>query len=349
MAETFKGTGRIETVVLSGNVETDTKAMMAACGASGADVFIDFSPPVAKGSTHMAAAIGALRRGGRCCFMGGVMGSVEVDYSLIMWKNLRIQGRFMYEREHVVRLIKMLETGTLKLGEAAGVKTLGPYGLDAIEEALEVAEENGKWGQHVVLMPDAASKLNVTIRAHLLIQLVFTVLRVPSLILTVFAIASFSNFFALPDAPNMPQPTKNAIGIATFTLSAISLFLATLCDLAGLYFFSYRKPLRAACTCYLSIRIRLEQVTFWLLICSTFAVIFTRSYQRHSLAAGVPSYEAPQKCFMFLAAMNFVRILFIISNNILGRVVEIYTSLMNARRAAATGESGEELPNSSSK
>ncbi|KFY41454.1 hypothetical protein V494_02991, partial [Pseudogymnoascus sp. VKM F-4513 (FW-928)] len=153
LAETFKGTGRIETVVLSGNVETDTKAMMAACGASGADVFIDFSPPVAKGSTHVAAAIGALRRGGRCCFMGGVMGSVEVDYSLIMWKNLRIQGRFMYEREHVVRLIKMLETGTLKLGEAAGVKTLGPYGLDAIEEALEVAEENGKWGQHVVLMP----------------------------------------------------------------------------------------------------------------------------------------------------------------------------------------------------
>ncbi|KFY41455.1 hypothetical protein V494_02992 [Pseudogymnoascus sp. VKM F-4513 (FW-928)] len=191
---------------------------------------------------------------------------------------------------------------------------------------------------------DAASKLNAGIRTHLIMQLVFTVLRVPSLILTVFAIASFSNFFALPDAPNMPQPTKNAIGVATFTLSAISLLLATLCDLAGLYFFPYRKPLRAACTCYLPIRIRLEQVTFWLLINSTFAVIFNRSYQRHSLAAGVPSYEAPQKCFMFLAAMNFVRILFMIANKTLGRVVEVYTNLMEAMRAAATRKSGEELP-----
>ncbi|KFY05856.1 hypothetical protein V491_08988 [Pseudogymnoascus sp. VKM F-3775] len=144
MAETFQRTGRIEIVILSGDVEIDMKAMIGVYGVSGADVFIDFSPGVAKGSTHMTAAIGALRRGGRCCFMGGIIGPVEVDYGLIIWKNLRIQGRFIYEREHVVRLVKMLETSTLKLGKAAGVE---------IEEALEVAEKHGKWGKQVVLMP----------------------------------------------------------------------------------------------------------------------------------------------------------------------------------------------------
>ena len=60
----------------------------------------------------------------------------------------------MYDREMVVRLIKMIEKGNLRLGEKwAGVKTVGKFGLEQIEEALEMAKNEASWGRQVILMP----------------------------------------------------------------------------------------------------------------------------------------------------------------------------------------------------
>lgn len=54
----------------------------------------------------------------------------------------------------VVQMIKMIEKGNLKLGEeGTGIKTVGKFGLDAIEEALELAKKESGWGKQVVLMP----------------------------------------------------------------------------------------------------------------------------------------------------------------------------------------------------
>jgi predicted RND superfamily exporter protein len=44
--------------------------------------------------------------------MGGIVGGVGIDYSMLMFKNLTLQGKFMYEREAVVQMIKMVEKGT---------------------------------------------------------------------------------------------------------------------------------------------------------------------------------------------------------------------------------------------
>ena len=41
------------------------------------------------------------------------MGSVTIPYLDLMLKNLRLQGRDMYERKHTVRLINMVEAGLL--------------------------------------------------------------------------------------------------------------------------------------------------------------------------------------------------------------------------------------------
>ena len=156
LKKTFGHTGRLETIILTGDVKTDTAAMIAASRnkGKGADAYLDFSPPAAAKSTHIAAAMAALRPFGRACFMGGISGKVDIDYLSLMLKSLRIQGRFMYSREMVVRFIKMVEKGNLRLGEeATGMRTVGRFGLENIYEGIELAGREKGWGKQVLLMP----------------------------------------------------------------------------------------------------------------------------------------------------------------------------------------------------
>jgi threonine dehydrogenase-like Zn-dependent dehydrogenase len=150
----FKSTGRLQTVQITGDMENDTAAMRRATpGGRGADAYIDFSPPSAGGSTHIKSALAVLRTRGRCALMGGIGGDIEIPYIQVMFKNLQIQGRFMYDRSQVTRAIDLLESGNLKLGKAAGVHIFGPYGLEDIEEALDAAVDNPAWGNEVVVIP----------------------------------------------------------------------------------------------------------------------------------------------------------------------------------------------------
>ncbi len=56
----------ITPVVLTGDVSIDTAALRAATpGGRGADAYIDYSPPVAVGTTHVEAGLMALKRHGR--------------------------------------------------------------------------------------------------------------------------------------------------------------------------------------------------------------------------------------------------------------------------------------------
>ena len=60
----------------------------------------------------------------------------------------------MYDRHMVVQMIKMIEKGNLKLVEQGiGVKTIGKFGLEEIEEALKLAKQQSCWRKQVVLMP----------------------------------------------------------------------------------------------------------------------------------------------------------------------------------------------------
>ncbi|KAF4637310.1 hypothetical protein G7Y89_g774 [Cudoniella acicularis] len=156
MNKVFGDTGRLTTLILTGDVEKDTKAMIKAAGngGKGADAYINFSPAAAAGSTHISAALAALKFGGRAVFMGGIPGKVQIDYILVMLKSLRIQGKFMYERDTVAKMVKMIEKGNLKLGEMhTGAKTVAKFGLEDIQEAMQVAKKESGWGKQVVLLP----------------------------------------------------------------------------------------------------------------------------------------------------------------------------------------------------
>ncbi|KAK4032847.1 isopropanol dehydrogenase [Parachaetomium inaequale] len=153
LALPYADTGRIETVVLGGDLEQDKKTLLETAGGEGFDCYVDFSPPQAADSNHIQACLGSLRPFGRAVLNGGSLGAVSIPYLELMLKSLRIYGRFMYEREHTVRLIQMVEAGLLPLGDRINSKTVGRFKLDQIYEAMELASKESGWGKQVVLLP----------------------------------------------------------------------------------------------------------------------------------------------------------------------------------------------------
>ncbi|KAI1772198.1 alcohol dehydrogenase GroES domain-containing protein [Hypoxylon cercidicola] len=142
--------GRVETITLSGSVETDV-ANIAKYGP--VDVFQDFSPPMATNKSHIRAGILSVRPGGRVNFMGQV-GDLEIPYIALVIGGLRVQGTMMYTRDQALDFIKLVETGTIKLGPGAGLTTHGVFKLEEWETALELAAKESGAGRAVHFAPN---------------------------------------------------------------------------------------------------------------------------------------------------------------------------------------------------
>ncbi|KAJ9608500.1 hypothetical protein H2200_007488 [Cladophialophora chaetospira] len=154
MNDVFGASGRFVTVVLTGKVDEDTVAIKAAAGGKGADCYIDFIPPQAVGTTHILSCLGALRHKGRASFMGAIFSNIEIPYFLIMLKNIRIEGRCMFDRGHGEQAVKLLEAGHLVVGDRpmGGTKMHG-FKLKEIHQAIDAAVEYSGWGDMVVVEP----------------------------------------------------------------------------------------------------------------------------------------------------------------------------------------------------
>ncbi|KAF1986465.1 GroES-like protein [Aulographum hederae CBS 113979] len=153
------GNTMLATVVLSGDVAEDTEKLKEANGGSPFDVFQDWCPmTVAAGDptpSLIASCIAALRHEGTASLMGGIRGDISISYSMVMHRNLKIRGKFMYEREDVLKLLKLIEHGNLKLGGGvgSGMDIAGVFSLDEMDEALLLAAEKKGWGGSVVVCP----------------------------------------------------------------------------------------------------------------------------------------------------------------------------------------------------
>lgn len=141
---------RVEAVQITGDVEMDAGRLLQA-GGGPADVYFDISPPQAAGSTHLASAFRALRRGARVGLVGGIVADVALPHAISMHKDITIKGKWMYPGEAIPELVRMVELGLLKLGSAAGIEA-ERYGLDDWEAAFKAAEAS-KSGRYVVLNP----------------------------------------------------------------------------------------------------------------------------------------------------------------------------------------------------
>jgi threonine dehydrogenase-like Zn-dependent dehydrogenase len=142
--------GRVETVKISGSTEADVAAL-AEFGK--VDVFMDLTPPVVTNTNHVTAGILSVRPGGRVSLMGGIK-ELPIPYSLIVGLHITLVGCFMYTSDQARDLIKMIESGILKLGEKAGLKTTGVFKLEDGVEALRLASKEGGAGHAVFFAPN---------------------------------------------------------------------------------------------------------------------------------------------------------------------------------------------------
>ena len=141
---------RVEAVPITGDVVADTKELKKF---GSIDAMFDISPPEAAKSTHLKSGILALRNSGRVSLMGGMHEDIPIPHHAIMRNNLQLRGKWMYERDDIEALIKMIETGILKLGGKGGGNVVGKFKLEEWQKAFDAAAENPGIGQVVVIAP----------------------------------------------------------------------------------------------------------------------------------------------------------------------------------------------------
>lgn len=162
------GRGRVATVRMSGSVGGDVEGIREAAARLGGgkgiktgqmDVFFEISPPGVvdgPGTTvpYITAALKVLRPGGRAVLMGGLKHDVSLPVWDLVHDQKSIQGAWMYTPEQLGELIRLVETGILKLGESKGFKCAGVFALNNWEQAFETAARDAKAGSFVVLEPN---------------------------------------------------------------------------------------------------------------------------------------------------------------------------------------------------
>ncbi|KAE8454569.1 hypothetical protein EG329_000192 [Mollisiaceae sp. DMI_Dod_QoI] len=125
---------RIEICQITGDEKVDLKSLQAF---GRIDAFFDISPPAASDSTHFRSCMLALRKGGRVSLMGGLRGELTIPVKVVVSMDLRIRGKWMYERQDVKDLIKMVEIGVLGLGG----QRVERFALEDWEKGFDAAAE----------------------------------------------------------------------------------------------------------------------------------------------------------------------------------------------------------------
>ena len=85
--------------------------------------------------------------------MGGVRDDVPIPHSVVTHSNLTLKGKWMFEREDFQSMIKMVENGVMKLGENAGLRVVGKFGLEDWDKTSTAAEKNAGVGETALLTP----------------------------------------------------------------------------------------------------------------------------------------------------------------------------------------------------
>jgi D-arabinose 1-dehydrogenase-like Zn-dependent alcohol dehydrogenase len=135
-------------VIAAGRNEDQLKKMVEVLGpSSGGRLYyvkmqddIEADAETIRKASPTRSALMALKTFGRVSFMGGIQKEVNIPHSLLMFNSLCLSGRLVYDRKVIPRLMSMLEGGLVKVDPAAEQNVIGPYGLEKMEEAIDVAE-----------------------------------------------------------------------------------------------------------------------------------------------------------------------------------------------------------------
>ena len=140
---------RIKTLQITGDWETELKALKAF---GPIDAFFDISPREAKDSSHYKSCISALRRNGRVSLMGG-LGDLTIPGLAVVFGNLQLKGRWMWDREYIAGYVRLVHAGMFKLGPRGGNEVTGKFALEQWKEACDLAAEKARLGQVTLVVP----------------------------------------------------------------------------------------------------------------------------------------------------------------------------------------------------
>ncbi|THV45181.1 hypothetical protein BGAL_0520g00060 [Botrytis galanthina] len=139
---------RVEIVQTTGSYEEDLASIKAL---GPVDAYLDLSPHEANGSSYIRACLMSLRDYGRASLMGVATNDIDIPYMMAVMKNLTIRGNCMYEREDVKGLIKLVESGLLKLGKAGGMEVVGEYSMEQWDEGIKAAVQSPEHGKMAIM------------------------------------------------------------------------------------------------------------------------------------------------------------------------------------------------------
>lgn len=129
--------GRVRTVRLTGDEDTDREAMRRTA-AGPIDVVLDLLPP-SVGAGPVRAAAMTVREFGRVVLMGGVQDDFSLPYRWLMRNGITVRGQWMYPRWASLRLIELFRSGLLDLN----LFEVEEFGLDDVAEAVRHAAAGG--------------------------------------------------------------------------------------------------------------------------------------------------------------------------------------------------------------
>ena len=128
-------TGRVSTVLLTGDAAADAEALRAAA-AGGAELAFDMVGQANDPSSTLAA-LSSLRRNGRLVLMGSMTAPVPINYMQMMANNLEIIGHFMYEADAHLKLLNLLRVGRLDMSPVKATV----YPMTELPAAMQAARK----------------------------------------------------------------------------------------------------------------------------------------------------------------------------------------------------------------
>ncbi|KAK0736282.1 hypothetical protein B0T21DRAFT_440543 [Apiosordaria backusii] len=142
--------GKMQIVPMTGDEDGDAQKLMSW---GPVDAYIDVSPAAATGGTHVSSCFKALRNYGRASLMGTISEGLGATYAMIVWKSLTIKGQYMYDRADARHIVRMAESGVLRLGPESGVEVVGKFKLEELDKGFEIAAKHTEFGKITALTP----------------------------------------------------------------------------------------------------------------------------------------------------------------------------------------------------
>jgi len=139
---------RVRSAPMTG-VEADDRQRISEAADGPIDVVLDFLPREASAS-QVQAAILAVSPGGRVVLMGGVRSDLALNYNVLMHKELTLRGAWMYPRDAIPRMVRMVRSGLIDLTQF----DVTEFRLDDANDAVAHAAANAGPGQLTVIRPD---------------------------------------------------------------------------------------------------------------------------------------------------------------------------------------------------